>query len=175
MNTFFRFHFHLRRSRWSITVKMCSPTVSMSSVYAPANFPISAKTVFISIINTLGPFHKPKIITLNSKITCKSRILTIFFWHLRLPISRHQINTSINQKAKGVRFFFITRLKYDQKCTSNNKSANLLCRPNINNLSAGLNNLSAGLNNLSAGLNNLSAGLNNLSAGLNNCHNNQNN
>ena len=112
---------------------MCSLTVSMSSVYAPANFPISAKTVFISIINTLGPFHKPKIITLNSKITCKS---SIFFWYLRLPISRHQINTSVNQRQRiCFAFFFIMTETF-----KNNKSINLFCRPNTSNLSAGLNN-----------------------------------
>ena len=59
-------------------------------------------------------------------MTCKSSFLTIFFWHLRLPISKHQINTSINQ---GLRV-----------CLKNNKSINLLCRANTSNLSAGLNN-----------------------------------
>ena len=59
-------------------------------------------------------------------MTCKSSFLTIFFWHLRLPISKHQINTSINQRLRV--------------CLKNNKIINLLCRANTSNLSAGLNN-----------------------------------
>ena len=96
MNVFsYSLDFHLCRSRWSRY-----ECVLLQSRYHQCTHKHHKHTWCIKQT-------KRHNIELNeSSMTCKSSFLTIFFWYLRLPISRHQINTSINQKAKGVRFFF---------------------------------------------------------------------
>ena len=56
-----------------------------------------------------------------------------------MPISKHQINLCINQRLRV--FLFVCCCFFNKTETfKNNKSINLLCRPNTSNLSAGLNN-----------------------------------